>query len=457
MAEEKSDALFVHELRADNFKVLKHAAVKLGPGVTPVTGKNGAGKSTFLDVIKHLLADARQHSTEVIRRGEESCELYGDLGPFTVERRFRKTEKGELQTVVLKAKDGTRLQHPQAILDSFYTAYTFHPLAFDRLDAKKKLEEVRRLTGVNTGPLDGKRQDLYEQRTEVNRKATDLAARLRAMPGLPPNLPAEPVDVKALLTEQEAKRKEQQQQQTARSALESLKREVESTTATLERQRRLVDQYEKQLELAKRDLVIHAEAVQLAADAYNAQQEIVAKLVEPEFSQLGEKISAAQTTNLWIDRRKQREQLDTEVQAFAQKSIELTKAIDLVDQEKAQLIAAAKMPVPGLSFGENGLLLNGFPLEQASSAERMRLSVAMGFALNPRLKIMAIHDGSLLDDDSMRLLEQLCAEHGGQLLVERVGTESDVGILIEDGEVVPVRAVKGGQQDLGIVVEGRQP
>lgn len=456
MGAEKSDELFVHELRGDNFKRLKHFAVKLGAGVTPVTGKNGAGKSTFLDVVKHLLSDAKQHSAEVIRRGEDNCQLVGDLGAFVVERRWRKTDKGELQTVVLKAKDGTRLQSPQAILDSFYTAYTFHPLAFDKLDEKKKLEEVRRLTGVNTGPLDGKRQDLYERRTEVNRRASDLSARLKAMPTPPAELPAEAVNVDELLAEQNRATEQRMANERERTKLREFNRDLELATANVEELKKKADWARRQAEIAEKQLEEATTALAGKIDRGNVQAAKVAELKDPPTGDLSAKISAAQVTNRWLEKKKEREQLGAQLQTFAQEQIDLTKAIDLVDNEKAQLIAAAKMPVPGLSFGAEGLLLNGFPLAQASSAERMRLSVAMGFALNPKLKIMAIHDGSLLDDDSMKLLEQLCAEHGGQLLVERVGATSDVGILIEDGEVVPARAVKG-QQDLGIKIEGRQP
>lgn len=452
-----TEVLHIHELRGDNFKRLKHFAVKLQPGVTQVTGKNGAGKSTFLDVVKHLLGDAKQHSAEVIRRGEESCQLVGDLGDFIVERRWTKTEKGELQTVVLKAKDGTRLKSPQAILDSFYNTYTFDPLAFMRLEPKKQLEELKALVGVNTGPLDGKRQDLYEQRTDVNRRRTDRGARLKAMPTPPAEIPTEPVNVDELLAEQNRLFKLRGENDKLRSLAERL------TAAKFERERQVRDQVENvrraraALEAAEAELVRREDALKLSAKEEANALEAVAGLVDPVLGDLTAKISAAQTTNLWVAKMKDRAALEAELKKLDEEEAQLTAAIASIDAEKAKLIAEAKFPVPGLGFGDGVVLLNSFPLPQASSAEKMRVSTAMGFARHPRLKFMAIHDGSLLDDDSLALLEKLCAEHGGQLLIERVGASSDVGVLIEDGEVVPVRAVKGGQGDLGIVLEGRGP
>lgn len=456
------DSLHIHELRGDNFKRLKHFAVKLQPGVTQVTGRNGAGKSTFLDVVKHLLGDAKQHSAEVIRRGEESCQLVGDLVDsegvprFIVERRWHKTENGELQTVVLKAADGTRLKSPQAILDSFYNTYTFDPLAFSRLEPKKQLEELKALVGVNTGPLDGKRQDLYEQRTEVNRRRTDRGARLKAMPTPPAELPAEPINVDELLGEQNRRFKVSQDNDAVRSDDAIRQRVAAQRQEAVQVQVENVRRARAALEAAEAELARREEAFKVAATEANASREKVAALVDPALGDLTAKISAAQTTNMWVAKMKDRAALEAELKRLDQEEAELTAAIENIDKEKAKLISEAKFPIPGLGFGDGVVLLNGFPLPQASSAERMRVSTAMGFARNPKLKFMAIHDGSLLDDESLALLATLCAENGGQLLVERVGASSDVGVLIEDGEVVPVRPVKG-QGDLGIVLEGRQP
>jgi energy-coupling factor transporter ATP-binding protein EcfA2 len=459
------EALHIHELRGDNFKRLKHFAVKLPPGVTQVTGKNGAGKSTFLDVVRHLLGDASQHSAEVIRRGEESCQLMGDLGDFVVERRWRKTEKGELQTVVLKAKDGTRLQSPQAILDSFYNTYTFDPLAFMRLEPKKQLEELKALVGVNTGPIEGKRQDLYEQRTEINRKRTDRGARLKATPAPTVDLPEKPVDVDELLQKQNELQsvvlRNESKRRDLRDAVKECAGMMKSCEAADIRVRMAVDtleQAKRQLEKAEADAASLKGAAEAARLDLEERRKQVDELVDPDVGDLSAKISAAQATNIALARAADRKKLELELKALDDEEAQLTAAIAQLDKEKAELIAKAKFPVEGIGLGADGPMFRGFPLAQASSAERMRVSTAMGFAGNPRLKLLAIHDGSLLDDESMALLEKLCAEAGGQLLVERVGVGSDVGILIEDGEVVSARAVKGGgQQDLGIVLEGRQP
>ena len=74
----------------------------------------------------------------------------------------------------------------------------------------------------------------------------------------------------------------------------------------------------------------------------------------------------------------------------------------------------------------------------ASSAEKLKASVAVGLLLNPKLRVLTIREGALLDDESMETLNESAIENNAQILVERVGDHDDTGILLEAGEVVRV-------------------
>jgi hypothetical protein len=78
---------------------------------------------------------------------------------------------------------------------------------------------------------------------------------------------------------------------------------------------------------------------------------------------------------------------------------------------------------------------NGLPLEQASSADQLRISVSIGLALNPKLKVILIRDGSLLDDDALKSVADMAAQADAQVWMERVGKTGDVSVVIEDGMV----------------------
>jgi hypothetical protein len=91
------------------------------------------------------------------------------------------------------------------------------------------------------------------------------------------------------------------------------------------------------------------------------------------------------------------------------------------------------MPLPGLSFGNKEVLFDGLPLSQAGEAEQLRISVAIAMTANPKLRILRIKDGSLLDDKGMELLRTMATDSDYQIWIERVDTTGKVGIVMEDG------------------------
>src|SRR5690606_14144794 len=110
-------------------------------------------------------------------------------------------------------------------------------------------------------------------------------------------------------------------------------------------------------------------------------------------------LAAAEETNRKIRENRQRKQLERELREKERQVESLTSAIEAIDAQKAEQLAAAQFPVPGLGFDETGPSPYGIPLEQASQAERLRVSVAIGAALNPRVKVMLLRDVRLLHEE----------------------------------------------------------
>jgi len=63
-------------------------------------------------------------------------------------------------------------------------------------------------------------------------------------------------------------------------------------------------------------------------------------------------------------------------------------------------------------------------------------------AASPTLRLIRIRDGSLLDDDAMKLLSKMAEKDGYQIWIERVDTSGKVGFIIEDGSVKEPAAKK---------------
>jgi len=118
---------------------------------------------------------------------------------------------------------------------------------------------------------------------------------------------------------------------------------------------------------------------------------------------------------------------------------DLTAKIAEADTAKVAMLRNAEFPLEGLSLGDDGVTLHGIPFEQASSAEQLRASIAIGAALNPKLAVMLVRDGALLDQSSLAMLAEMADAAGIQLLVERVGEGDRMGVVIEDGAIVEAK------------------
>jgi hypothetical protein len=126
---------------------------------------------------------------------------------------------------------------------------------------------------------------------------------------------------------------------------------------------------------------------------------------------------------------------EAEYKALEGQQKELTNKLSTISDNKEKLISEAKLPIKGLSIDIDGVTFDGIPFTQLSSAEQLKVSLAIAMATNPELRVIRIMDGSLLDSENMKVINQMAKDEDYQIWVERVEDSGKVGILIEDGEV----------------------
>lgn len=411
--------LQIVELRAENVKKL--VAVTIRPdehgNLVVLSGKNGAGKTSVLDAIAMALGGGDQIPAEPIRRGADHAEVVVDLGDLIVRRTFTPSGGG---TLVVANREGARFQSPQTMLDKLVGKLTFDPLAFSRMKATEQGDVLRRLLGLDLTQHDKDRQAIFDNRTAVNRDAKAIGARLDAMPQH--DVPDDPVDVAGLLRQLGELNNEERQRADVQDAINRAREQQRAY-------RNEITDLESRLSKAKALL----ETSQNATHVWQRQLDAMQPLnKEPVLEQ----IRNAETINGKIKSNHERQRLAATHAELEATAARWTAAIEAKDAERRQRIAACAMPVPGLGFSPSGAVtLNDLPLEQASVAERLRVSVAIGLAMNPRLRVLLIRDASLLDSDSMRMVAELAQKAGAQLWVERVEVDSSTTVVIEDGQV----------------------
>ena len=95
-----------------------------------------------------------------------------------------------------------------------------------------------------------------------------------------------------------------------------------------------------------------------------------------------------------------------------------------------------RLKVVELEFDPDGELKIIIPFSQAGNAEKLRVSTAMGLAMNKDLKLLLIDDGERLDKNGKKILAEMAAEAGATILMSCVTDDpSGCSVIIEDGVI----------------------
>lgn len=411
-------------LSAENVKRLRAVTITPTGNMTVVGGNNGQGKSSVLDSIEMALGGKKSIPPRPIRDGESSARIVLELDDLTVTRRF--TEKDSYLEVT--TKEGTKFPSAQAVLDQLYNNLSFDPVAFTRLKPAEQAATLRAVCGIDTASLDKEFKEVFEERTAVNRDVRSAQAAIDAMPKHD-GVPTEPVSVADMLTRVD-------QQTKARNLFRDqvdLERDWKEEVA---KQAGEVADLEERLAQKKQTLAEAQNRLsRLTKEADEAR--VGLEVADVNIARLRQQIATAEETNQKARENAARAKQEEVLCAAREQSDALTARLDEIAARKQMLLQTAEYPVDGLSISEDGaVLFRGIPFEQASSAEQIRVSAAIGIAMNPKLPVLLIRDGSLLDESSMRMLSEFAEQHGAQVWIERVGAGEGTSVVIHDGAVV---------------------
>jgi len=424
-------------LQAENFKKLHAIEITPDGNFVQITGRNGQGKSSTLDAIWVALAGIGVAPKQPIRKGAEAARIRLDLGEIKVTRHFKAAEDGAYTTsLTVESAEGARYPSPQKLLDTLLGAMSFDPLAFSRMDAKSQFDALRKFVPeIDFEAIDRAQLGDYQKRTEINRRLKDAKASAEGI-RVADTAPVQQIDESALV----AKLKEagdHNSDVTMRQAnRQTMAAQIDTREKGCDDIRAQIIDLEEQIQ-AKKDLLERTiTAIEEARTKLKNAPPLPALI---DTAAVAAELNTARANNQrfaeWAADSKKR----TELRALAKKldaeSTELTKGMEQRLKDKQAAIAAAQLPIACISFGDGAVLLGDVPFDQASDAEKLRASVEMAMAANPKLRVIRIRDGSLLDEDGLRLIAEMADARDCQVWLERVDGSGKVGIVLENGEI----------------------
>lgn len=421
-------------LEAENVKRIKAVSIKPDGSIVEITGKNGQGKSSILDALFWALTDAKHIQDVPVRKGADRAVIKLDLGKLKVTRVIRAKEDGEFtQSLKVENEEGAAYKSPQSMLDALVGALSFDPLDFTRMKPEAQFDACRRFVPDFDFDANAKtRKEAFDERTAVNRRVKELKAQAEGVTF--ETVAGEAIDESGLVAQLEAAGQHNADIERRAGNRETARQRITGLTAAAAEDAK-----------AAKDLRAQADAMDERAKAKTAEAEDLqsqldgaGELPEPiDTAALRDEIDTARAHNAKIERATSAARQKSDLQKLAEtaqkKADELTGTIDACDKKKRDAIAKAKLPVAGMTFGDGAVLLDGLPFDQASGAEQLRFSCAVAAALNPKLRVLRVKDGALLDTDSMKLLSEFAEQNDMQVWVETVASDRPGAVVIEDG------------------------
>lgn len=420
-----------------------------------VGGANGQGKSSALTALIMALAGKsgmEDYPEIALRKGQKkgkvTIQLAGDGDSITVELSLKQKPSGEvIEEFRVLDSDGKKTTEPRKLLQKLFTLRAFDPLAFERMAAKEKATLVQKLLGLDLSKFDLEYNKVFEKRTDLGRDGKKMAAQLEAAKKHE-DAPAEEVKVVDLMAELD----KLQEANKSRAAMQKLADDAEQHQTELTKQ---CDVLTAKIAELQKQLVETTNSMGAAKKACEEALSNVAKMPDrtPDIAAVKEKIAKADDINRKVRENAARERLEKEVNEFRGEYQKLTDRLAKIKEERAEAVANAKWPMPGMELTEDGLLMGGLPFEQASTSQRIMASVKVGMALNPKLRLLVCQHGSDLDNATLDALGKAAEENNFQLLVELVTRskedEDRCAVVIADGEVVGATKASDTDEDSG--------
>lgn len=454
--------MYIKKLQLLNFQVIKEFNAEFDGNVYFITGDNELGKSTLLKAIGALLTGNRD---EVLRNGETkgfAKMVVGDDGEeYDVSLSF--TEANPRGTLSIKQKSTGMQSNNVSMLQKIFGYQDFDAVEFSRWSEtaegrRKQIAVVKALLPAEIRArienIDADVAGMKQERTGVNRDVKTFTAICEtAEKALEPGdveKYAEPVDVAALIESQskaaaldeKAKQvqaaKEQREKQLAEipermrkvdEILTTKKAEIKASVAAAKAayDKAVADasvalgEWEKahETEIAG----IEAERKDYEARKANAEK----WLADYEQARKERTDVSTQLANAEEHNRKHKLVADFKEKAAAKEQAESKAAkmdsdIAAMLNERAELIAKAKLPIKGLTFTDDGLELNGVPFVagRVSDSQIMEIAAKLVIVSNPTVKVFRIARGESLGAKRLENIVAIAKKYGYQGFIEQV-------------------------------------
>ena len=400
----------INKLEIENVKRIK--AVKIEPtkdGLTIIGGKNNQGKTSVLDSIAWALGGERFRPSQAQREGSvipPNLKIIMDNG-LIVERKGKNSD--------LKVTDPSGKKAGQQLLNEFIEQLALDLPRFMEATGKEKAKTLLHIIGVDATivELEKKENEIFNSRQAIGRIADQKEKYAKEQPYFP-DAPDEPVAVFDLIRQQQEILAKNGENQRLRQNLHNLEQELQRTNDQLAELLRKQSDIEEKVRVARLS----------AADLHDESTAELEKNLA-EIDEINRKVRAN------LDKDKAEE----DAKNYRNQYKKYTAELEDVRKEKADLLASAELPLPGLSVQDGELIYNGAKWDCMSGSDQLKVATAIVRKLNPKCGFVLLDKLEQMDLDTLQEFGKWLEAEGLQAIATRVSTGDECSVIISDGYV----------------------
>lgn len=476
--------MIIKRLELVNFQVISKFNADFEGNVYFITGDNELGKSTVLKAIGALLTGARD---AVLKNGENkgfARMVIGDDGEeYKVELRYTKSNPRGTLSITQKGS-GMRSDNV-SMLQKIFGYTDFDAVEFSRWSEtaegrRKQIEVVKsllpekvrkRIAEIDSEVIDLKDKRLFSNRELKQYNVLCAEAENNLSSGDVEKFTV-PKDITTLMQEQQVAAQLIEKAKTVRASREQ---RIIQLSAIPERIKQVDEDYLNKIGNIKSRLIearkAYEEKLALAEKAYKEAQDMLTEDSKQVETDKANQLKSIEEERADLERRKANadkwleeyekdnpEKLDTAERLKAAEEYNkkcrivseykekvrlrdsvakdvdaMEKRLEKLASERENLISDSKLPIPGLSFTNEGLELNGVPFiaGKVSDSQIMEVAAKLIIASNPTVKVFRIARGESLGQNRLQAIINIAKENGFQGFIEEVKRGQDELIIEE--------------------------
>ena len=352
----------------------------------------------------------------IVKDGTEKAKIKLDLGEYVITKTISKSGAA---TLTIKSGDGSSVvTSPQKFLDGLIGSLSFDPLAFMAMPPRDQRSMLVELSGLDTESLDSDKKDALIKANEkkgAHQYALKALEKWKAETGIAPA---------NALPDRRPLQKELAQAEAHKETISKMMVRLEIASRKTAIAEQEVDSLLKRVSLAKNDLELAIKEQNAISDQIPKEGDEIEE-TENAIDRIKLRLKEMETTHDGVILNQE----CTDAYKDFEAASEVVKALDV---QRKTLIASAKMPIPGLEVATDGVNFEGRPLSALSGAESLRVGLSMAMALNPKIKVIRMKDGALLDSENLKIIKEMATGKDYQIWIERVTDDKEIKVTIEE-------------------------